>query len=493
MSFPDLTAELQASLPDLRGRMEADQPMQDITWFRVGGPAQILFTPADEADLAYVLSASARRSAGRRSSASAPTCWCATAAFPAWWCGSAGAASAGSTAEDGHRIRVGAAVPDMRLAQGAAKAGHFRPRLLSRHPRHGRRRAADECGRAWHRNGGCADRGAGRGPEGRIHTLSLADLAYTYRHCGAPDDLIFTEALYQGAPGDPDEIALAMQEVADYREAHQPTKARTGGSTFKNPPGHSAWKLIDAAGCRGLRVGGAHVSEMHCNFLINDGEASAAGHRNARRDGARPRQGGERHRIGVGNQAPRRAGAGRASPWWRRHEQSMSQACRGADGRLVRRARSVAEFRQGLRRRARRRGLPRHPHRCRPAFARAAARHSRPTSASTPCTARAARTAPSRASWRLLQIPYTHSGVLASALAMNKATDEDRAGRTPASPSPSTASCPASKRRRRTSCRRPMSSSRWRRAPASACSSSARITRIRRSSSPPRTGPSPRR
>ncbi|NJM36050.1 MAG: hypothetical protein HC850_16730, partial [Rhodomicrobium sp.] len=106
-------------------------------------------------------------------------------------------------------------------------------------------------------------------------TLTLDDLAYTYRHCGAPEDLIFTEALYQGEPGDPAEIARAMQEVADYREANQPTKARTGGSTFKNPPGHSSWKLIDAAGMRGYRVGGAHVSEMHCNFLINDGEASA--------------------------------------------------------------------------------------------------------------------------------------------------------------------------------------------------------------------------
>jgi UDP-N-acetylmuramate dehydrogenase len=113
------------------------------------------------------------------------------------------------------------------------------------------------------------------GRSGRIHTLKLADLAYTYRHCGAPEDLIFTEALYQGEPGDPAEIARAMQDVADYREANQPTKARTGGSTFKNPPGASAWKLIDAAGLRGFRVGGAHVSEMHCNFLINDGEASA--------------------------------------------------------------------------------------------------------------------------------------------------------------------------------------------------------------------------
>ena len=95
------------------------------------------------------------------------------------------------------------------------------------------------------------------------------------RHCGVPGDWIFTEALFQGAPGAPAEIHKQMQEVAEYREANQPIKERTGGSTFKNPPGSSAWKLIDAAGCRGLRVGGAKVSEMHCNFLINDRNASA--------------------------------------------------------------------------------------------------------------------------------------------------------------------------------------------------------------------------
>ena len=100
-------------------------------------------------------------------------------------------------------------------------------------------------------------------------------MGLTYRHCGVPDDWIFTEALYQGTPGEPAEILKQMQEVAEYREANQPIKERTGGSTFKNPPGSSAWKLIDAAGCRGLRVGGAKVSEMHCNFLINDRNASA--------------------------------------------------------------------------------------------------------------------------------------------------------------------------------------------------------------------------
>ena len=111
--------------------------------------------------------------------------------------------------------------------------------------------------------------------QGNVHVLDLAGLGFTYRHCAVPDGWIFTEALFQGSPGDTAEILKQMDEVAAYREANQPIKERTGGSTFKNPLPHSAWKLIDAAGCRGLRVGGAKVSEMHCNFLINDRDATA--------------------------------------------------------------------------------------------------------------------------------------------------------------------------------------------------------------------------
>jgi UDP-N-acetylmuramate dehydrogenase len=107
-------------------------------------------------------------------------------------------------------------------------------------------------------------------PHGNVHVLSLAGMGFTYRHCAVPEDWIFTEALFQGTPGDPDGIAERMDEVADYREKNQPIRERTGGSTFKNPPGKSAWRLIEEAGCRGFRVGGAKVSEMHCNFLIND-------------------------------------------------------------------------------------------------------------------------------------------------------------------------------------------------------------------------------
>jgi UDP-N-acetylmuramate dehydrogenase len=111
-------------------------------------------------------------------------------------------------------------------------------------------------------------------PAGNIHVLSLADMGFTYRHSGIPESWIFTEALYEGEPGDPADILREMEAVAEYREKNQPIKERTGGSTFKNPPGHSAWKLVDDAGCRGLRVGGAKVSDMHCNFLINDRQAT---------------------------------------------------------------------------------------------------------------------------------------------------------------------------------------------------------------------------
>ena len=111
---------------------------------------------------------------------------------------------------------------------------------------------------------------------GRVHVLANADLGFSYRHCSAPADYIFTQATFRGAGGDPAVIAAEMEKITESREATQPIKSRTGGSTFKNPPGAKAWQLIDAAGCRGLRIGDAQVSEMHCNFLINLGNATAA-------------------------------------------------------------------------------------------------------------------------------------------------------------------------------------------------------------------------
>jgi UDP-N-acetylmuramate dehydrogenase len=274
MSFPDLTTELRAALPELRGRLEPNQPMRDITWFRVGGPAQVLFSPADEADLAYVL---------KTIGADVPVTVVGVGSnllvrdggVPGVVVRLGGRAFGSFTADGDGRMRVGTAMPDMRLAQMAAKEGL--------------------AGLAFYRGipgtvGGALRMNAGaHGAEttqvfagaravdraGNIHVLSHADMGFTYRHCAAPDDFIFTEATFQGTPGDPAEIEREMDEVTAYREANQPIKSRTGGSTFKNPPGHSSWKLVDAAGCRGFRVGGAHVSEMHANFLINDGEASA--------------------------------------------------------------------------------------------------------------------------------------------------------------------------------------------------------------------------
>jgi UDP-N-acetylmuramate dehydrogenase len=274
MTFPDLTAELRAALPELRGRLDANQPMADITWFRVGGPAQVLFTPADEADLASVLKAIGPEVPVTVVGVGS-NLLVRDGGIPGMVIRLGGRGFGGFEAQEGGLMRIGTAMPDMRAAQMAAKAG------LS--------------GLAFYRGipgtlGGALRMNAGaHGAEtkdvltgaravdrrGNIHVLSLADMDFTYRHCGLPDDFIFTEATFQGAPGDPAEIERQMGEVTAYREAHQPIKSRTGGSTFKNPPGHSSWKLVDAAGCRGFRVGGAHVSEMHANFLINDGEATA--------------------------------------------------------------------------------------------------------------------------------------------------------------------------------------------------------------------------
>jgi UDP-N-acetylmuramate dehydrogenase len=177
--------------------------------------------------------------------------------------------------EPGHAIRVGTAVPDVKLARAAADAGIAGLAFY---------RGIPGCvGGALRMNAGAHGRETKDGfvearavdRQGATHVLTAADMQFTYRHCGVPGDFIFTEAVYAGSAGDPAEIARQMEEVAAYREASQPIKERTGGSTFKNPPANSAWKLVDAAGCRGLRVGGAKVSEMHCNFLINDRNATA--------------------------------------------------------------------------------------------------------------------------------------------------------------------------------------------------------------------------
>ena len=254
--------------------MLANQSLAELTWFRVGGPAQVLVMPEDESDLAYFLT---------HLSVDIPV--------TAIGLGSNLIVRDGGVAgvvirlgrgfgdiaiEAGARVRVGAAVPDVRAAKAAQEAGVAGLAFLRGIP--------GAIGGALRMNGGAYGgetkdvlveaRGVDRA--GNVRVYSNADMHYGYRHCGAPEDVVFTQALLQGRPGDAAAIAAEMDKITESREATQPIKSRTGGSTFKNPPGKKAWQLIDAAGCRGLVVGDAQVSEMHCNFLINRGGASAA-------------------------------------------------------------------------------------------------------------------------------------------------------------------------------------------------------------------------
>lgn len=273
MSFPDITGELAARMPNLRGRLVANFPLSSITWFRVGGPAQVLFTPADEADLAYFLA---------HAPADLPVIVLGLGSNLLVRDGGVpgvvirlGKGFSEIQVEPDCRLRAGTAVPDVKVARAAAEAGIAGLAFYRGIP--------GSIGGALRMNAGAHGsetkdvlveaRAVDR--QGNIHVLSLADMGFRYRHCSISKDWIFTEAVFQGRPGDKAEILEQMEAVAQYREENQPTRERTGGSTFKNPPGHSAWKLIDAAGCRGLRIGGAKVSEMHCNFLINDNDATA--------------------------------------------------------------------------------------------------------------------------------------------------------------------------------------------------------------------------
>ncbi len=272
MTFPDITADLKARMPDLRGRLLANQPLAELTWFRVGGPAQVLFMPEDESDLACFL---------QNLAAGIPVIVIGLGSNLIVRDGGVPGVvirlgrGFNEVSVDGVRVRAGSAVPDVKVARSAQEAGIAGLAFLRGIP--------GGIGGALRMNGGAYGRetkdaliearGVDRG--GNIRVYGNADLHYTYRHCGAPEDVIFTQALFEGRTGDREAIAAEMEKITESREATQPIKSRTGGSTFKNPQGHKAWQLIDAAGCRGLVVGDAQVSEMHCNFLINRGQATA--------------------------------------------------------------------------------------------------------------------------------------------------------------------------------------------------------------------------
>jgi UDP-N-acetylmuramate dehydrogenase len=177
---------------------------------------------------------------------------------------------------EGERVRAGTGVPDVKVSRAAQEAGLAGLAFFRGIP--------GAIGGALRMNGGAYGRetkdalveARGVDRRGMARVYANGEMHYSYRHCGAPDDIIFTQAVFQGTPGDAAAIAAEMDKITESREATQPIKSRTGGSTFKNPPGQKAWQLIDAAGCRGLRMGDAQVSELHCNFLINLGAATAA-------------------------------------------------------------------------------------------------------------------------------------------------------------------------------------------------------------------------
>lgn len=265
-------------LPKVRGRYAANVPLGPITWFRVGGPAEVMFRPADEDDLAQFL-------AGKPDDVPVTVLGVGSnllvrdggvpGVVVRLGRGFAVIAAAGA------RLVCGAGALDINVALAARDTGLAGLEFLSGIP--------GTIGGALRMNAGAYGREikdvlvAARVLDGRggRHVLGPAEIGFGYRHAAIADDWIFTEAILQGQAGDAEEVAKRMEEIRRAREGSQPVRARTGGSTFANPPGEDAgglkaWQLIEKAGCRGLRHGGAQVSEKHCNFLINTGDATAA-------------------------------------------------------------------------------------------------------------------------------------------------------------------------------------------------------------------------
>ena len=271
-AFPDITPKLKAAMPQLRGRLLANQSLAELTWFRVGGPAQAFFTPADEDDLAYFLAhlsgelpvyvvGVGSNLIVRDGGMPGVVIRLSPRAF-------------GDASAEADMVSAGAAALDKRVAETAAAANIGGLEFFFGIP--------GTIGGALRMNAGANGaetkdvliEATGIGRDGKTHKFSNADMKFVYRNSGVDASVIFTSARFRGVSATPQAIRKRMDEVQSHRESAQPIREKTGGSTFKNPPDNSAWKLIDAAGCRGLKLGGAQVSEMHCNFLINTGNAT---------------------------------------------------------------------------------------------------------------------------------------------------------------------------------------------------------------------------
>jgi len=278
MAAERVPPDLIDRLPRVRGRLRAHVDLAPFAWFRVGGPAEILFRPADRGDLAEFLSGCP---------ADIPVTVLGVASnllirdggIPGVVVRLGGEFA--RTRIEGERVIAGAGALDLTVAEEALAAGLGGLEFLSGIP--------GTIGGAVKMNAGAygreivdvIDSATVATREGRILTLGRDALGLTYRGSALPEGAIVVEATLRATPDDPSEIALRMEEIGERRAESQPVRARTGGSTFANPPGANppgvkAWELIDRAGCRGLAIGGAEVSEQHCNFLINTGAATAA-------------------------------------------------------------------------------------------------------------------------------------------------------------------------------------------------------------------------
>jgi UDP-N-acetylmuramate dehydrogenase len=260
-------------LPAVRGEYVEGASLADFTWFRVGGPAEVLFRPRDEADLLEFM---------RGRPADVPLTVIGVGANLLVRDGGVpgvtirlGRGLAGVDT-DGVTVRAGAAAANANVALACRDAGIAGLEFLRGIP--------GTIGGGIRMNAGaygCEFKDilvSARAIDGTggIHEVAASDLGMSYRHADAPADWIFVSGTFRGTPGNPADIAARMAEISAAREDSQPVKSRTGGSTFKNPDGAKAWELIDRAGCRGLMRGGAQVSPQHCNFLINTGNATAA-------------------------------------------------------------------------------------------------------------------------------------------------------------------------------------------------------------------------
>jgi UDP-N-acetylmuramate dehydrogenase len=273
MTAPTPVPHLIDRLPRVRGRLSADAPLAQHTWFRVGGPAEVLFRPADSDDLADFLRGTPR---------DVPVLVLGVASNLLVRDGGVPGVVVqlrrgfGEIRVDGSRVTAGAGALDLNVALTARDAGLAGLEFLSGIP--------GTIGGALRMNAGAYGReivdvvesAVALDRDGTRHVLTRDQLGLSYRHSDVPEDWIFVEATLRGTQDDMAAVGARIEEIQAQRAETQPVRARTGGSTFANPDGDKAWRLVDAAGCRGLRIGGAMVSEKHCNFLINEGDATAA-------------------------------------------------------------------------------------------------------------------------------------------------------------------------------------------------------------------------